>query len=874
MPIEKKLIYFGILGLFIISIIFTQPAFAIEPECEWELRENNSVRVDQISYDDNHKTFTNIQNPQSRLVELDCTLSDAISLQDKLIDFEFQIKSSRNFETQLSLYDISGEKIFSSPQIMNWYDISHDQKAHIVLDPGDFGLDSSSVSDREEGKNRKINNLKLSLSSNNYESITLSNSKIKTVEDFPKFKLRDNLPIQSTIPAFLGLILISFPLGFVLLSSSNFLKDANFFVKIPWFLGFGFCVYLIIIYLVSHIWISFEVVLGYLVLEFGILFFYLKRNKSFFSNLQIHESKNAIIFFAIILVISGTLAVNYIDAIGWPTGIWDSRIHVATISISMENNQIDYGKSLLPVSDMPGWSGFEVNETVLGYPRGSHVAAAGVAFLTGTLPAVSMESTFAFIIFLIPVMLASIVYKFSKSIFFSSIMFLIVYWVPNRFPGDIMLGKIISSNFAASAGIIVALTCFMIFIAYFEKGNRKKLFFYFGLSIFALIITYYGYVFLPIIIGIIGFLIYYMKDRMKRKIIFLVLIAAFISMPLWSSALLESMSLQQVIPYVYSKFRSNCAFNPVCEIFPLWISTGFGIVSAAILFFSNRYRAFSIVVFGVSFVHLIAITQDLALNYGFFYKALRSVGLMLLLSVAMNLVMLHFLSKLVPLKPSRFYSKLIKNPISKIAILGILVVVLFPGLQIFEDRVEILYDTNFSRKTGSIIDAFPGGNERNLQFWLYENAQPNDLILNEMSNAAQWFIGFRAQNLVNGHQQEAVISTSFNPQTKKWESEYEGSKRALRANEILKHPWDYEKIDQIIDELDIRYIYISERERYEFRCFSLETKGYAPSEGCYPYADNWPWKGYSGNSRIAMYENNPNLELVLRNGNSAVFKVL
>jgi len=266
--IAKKSIYFGILGLFFISIIFTQPAFAIDPECEWELQENISVRADQISYDDNEKTFTNIQNPQSRLVELDCTLSDAISLTQKLIDFEFLIKSPRNFEIQLSLMDISGNTIFTSPQIMNWYDISQDQRAHIVLDPGDFGLESSSVSDRAEAKNIKINNLKLSLSPNNYESITLSNSKIKTVEDFANFQLHDNLPIQSTIPAFLGLILISFPLGFVLLSSSNFLKDENFFVKIPWFLGFGFCMYMIIIYLVSHIWISFEVVLGYLVLEF------------------------------------------------------------------------------------------------------------------------------------------------------------------------------------------------------------------------------------------------------------------------------------------------------------------------------------------------------------------------------------------------------------------------------------------------------------------------------------------------------------------------------------------------------------------------------------------------------------------------------
>ncbi len=286
-PIEKKSIFFVIIGFFCISIIFAQPAFAIEPECEWELRENNSVKAAQISYNDFEKTFTNIQNPQSRQIQLDCILSDAISLKDKLIDFEFIIKSPENFEMQLSLLDISGNRIFTSPQIMNWYDISQDQIAHVVLDPGDFGIDRSSVSDKAEGLNKKINNLKISLSPNNYESITLSNSRIKTVEEFPNYNFEDNLPIQSTIPAFLGLILISFPLGFVLLSSSNFLKDANFFVKIPWFLGFGFCVYMIIIYLVSHIWISFEVVVGYLVFEFAILFFYLKRNKPFFKNLHI-----------------------------------------------------------------------------------------------------------------------------------------------------------------------------------------------------------------------------------------------------------------------------------------------------------------------------------------------------------------------------------------------------------------------------------------------------------------------------------------------------------------------------------------------------------------------------------------------------------
>jgi len=84
----------------------------------------------------------------------------------------------------------------------------------------------------------------------------------------------------------------------------------------------------------------------------------------------------------------------------------------------------------------------------------------------------------------------------------------------------------------------------------------------------------------------------------------------------------------------------------------------------------------------------------------------------------------------------------------------------------------------------------------------------------------------------------------------------------IKANEILKHPWDYEKIEEILRELDIKYLYISERERFD------------TCDGCYPNTENWSWKDYSGNSRIAMYENHPSLELILRNGNSAIFKVL
>ena len=863
-PIDKKSIFLVIFGIFFISIIFTNPAFAIEPECEWELRENTSVQVGQISYDDNEKTFANIQNQLPQVLELDCLLSEPTSLQNKLIDFDFLIISAQNYDLSLSVFDTAGNRIFNSAPIMKLYDVSQNQKAHVVLDPIDFGIDRSSISDKAQGLDEKINNLKLTLSSNDYESITISNSKITSVEDFPDFKFEDNLPIQSTIPGFLTLIIISFPLGFVLLSYSNFLKEENFFVKIPWFLGFGFCVYLVFVYLISQIWISFEIILGYVILELGIMMFYLKQKKIFFTSKPNLKSKKTIIFFSVVLLIAGTLSVNYVEAVGWPTGIWDSRIHVSIISLTVANNVIDDGKSLLPVSDIPGWSEF----SQIPYPRGSHAAVAGLSFLTGTFPAVSMESTFGFIIFLIPVMLASIVYKFSKSIFLSSIMFIVIFWAPIRYPGDMMVAKIVTTNFAASIGILVALTCFMIFIAYFEKGHKLKLFIYFAITIFALAFSYYGFVVLPILIGLIGFLIYYIKDNKKRTLVFASLIAIFISMPLWSFTAHELVGLTQEIPYIHSRYGAHYPFNPDRELFPLWVSSVFGIICAGFLFINKRYRPLTIIVLLVSLFHLLPISHDLALYYGFFYKSLRSVDLMFFLSIAMNLIMFGFITKQVKLNPGRFFSKLIKNNFVKVAALGLLVLVLFPGFQIIENRIELLSDRSFCRQTGSCIDTFPSGNERNLQLWLYENVKPNELVLNDLSNAAQWYIGFKAQNLVNGHRQEEVIFKSYDFTEKKLNPTSEGAIRALRANEILKHPWDHDTIGEITKELDIKYIYISERERFQFRCYPFDKW-----PECYPNSENWPWKGYSGNSRIAMYDNHPNLELILRNGNSAIFKI-
>ena len=161
----------------------------------------------------------------------------------------------------------------------------------------------------------------------------------------------------------------------------------------------------------------------------------------------------------------------------------------------------------------------------------------------------------------------------------------------------------------------------------------------------------------------------------------------------------------------------------------------------------------------------------------------------------------------------------------------------------------------------------PGGNEKFLHDWIYENTSRDELILNDHSNAAQWLIGQGPQSHINGWIQDKYIALGkFNRDTQSFVPKIPAAIAIIQANQILKNPWDYEYIKTTIKKLDIKYLYISERTDVKAKC--------KPSRMCYPVSEDWAWKTYSGNSRIGMYEHHPNLELVLRNGNSAIFKVI
>jgi len=378
----------------------------------------------------------------------------------------------------------------------------------------------------------------------------------------------------------------------------------------------------------------------------------------------------------------------------------------------------------------------------------------------------------------------------------------------------------------------------------------------YGFVLVGLTIIYFPLVVLCLIIG---FLVLLIDNVNKKKLVIILgsLTALFISMPLWTSRVLEKLGTKQQLLYAHSKYSAlHLPLDFSNPLFPYWISTFISIGMASYLVFNNKYRILGVIVLVFAIVHILALSEELAFEYTFFHKSLRSTGLLFYLSISLNLIAATVITK------NLSFMKITKNKtlLIKSVLLISVFLILLPGYQLIESKIT---------PTMKVLDTIPGGNEKNLQFWLYQNSNKDDKILNDLSIASAWYLGFRAQPLLNGEMQYMAIASSYDDNSKSYKPQFAGSKETLLANEILKHPWDYDENNKIIDELGIDYIYLSERQSITERCKNWKVD----SPSCYPTSDYLTWHNYSGSSRIAMYENNPNLELVLRNGDSAIFKV-
>jgi len=852
------LLIFTILLLTLTFQGVSQNVFAAEESCVWQIPDKFKISNNNLikSSADSNFHFS-LPSHEFSLDSIDCNFFQKTNLKNQLISLQFSVYSDQNYSMIISLIDSNGQSA-STKSISDWYGISPNRIANIVINSADFKPNSNKFSLNDVVK------LKLELSEN-VESFNLSNISLHKIQNYETFSEYDNLPIQSIIPGFFLLLIISFPSGFLLVYFTRFFNNQNFFVKLPWIFCFGFFSYISFIYFIGLFQLTAETVLFYIIIEYVILAIFLIKQNLLKFKIKNYKFNLPTLFFIFLLISSGIFSVSTIGFTGWPISANDGQGHSILTSLTMYHNQVWDGLSFYPIRDVPP----EFLKSWVWYPKGFHTASAGIGLLSNTFPGVALSTTFSFMVFIIPPLLASIVYRFSNSIFYSSLMFLIVFWRPGDPSMPALFGDLFWDNWligllSNQVGIIAAIASFIIFIEIFQhNSNKLRLMIVLLLVFITTALSYYSFLALMILVGLFCFIPFYIHNK-KRLVIALSSLVTFVALyPIWSSIITNFLSskftivTENITPHW--KYLTSQPFDPSGHLFPFWVSVLAALIGAGFLVRITKYRFLSIIVIVISAIHILAINEYLYLEHFSFNGNLRSLSLIFYFSIILNLLIIQkILCRLKEKNYLTFFNNK-RQVLLKTSIIVLVIFLLIPSFSHF--TFDVL---NINR-----INKVPGGNEYNLLLWLYENTDRNDLVLNDHSPQSFYYTGFRAQNMTNMQFDVHMISRAFDSNTKEFKPKYESGINTVKANEILKNPWDYDYISKTLEELDIKYVYVSERKNTHQKC----TRGLG-NDSCYPDSAKWNWKQYSGDSRLSMYENHPNLELVIRNGNSAIFKVI
>jgi len=133
-------------------------------------------------------------------------------------------------------------------------------------------------------------------------------------------------------------------------------------------------------------------------------------------------------------------------------------------------------------------------------------------------------------------------------------------------------------------------------------------------------------------------------------------------------------------------------------------------------------------------------------------------------------------------------------------------------------------------------------------FWIAENVNENELILNSEVSYSSWITSYSPKNLVNDrtfgmYECERSYGLPY--------SDCRGEKSLSELNQILYEPENYKKFENIVQNYDVSYIFISENSHL------IQTRNEMTLQ-----------------DKLQAFDKNPHLQLVFRSGYSSVYEVL
>ncbi len=508
------------------------------------------------------------------------------------------------------------------------------------------------------------------------------------------------------------------------------------------------------------------------------------------------------------------------------------------------------------------WPFFDLPYGMTVYPQGFHALTAFFSLITNVMLPISQYAVTATIVALLPPICFSIIYKKTKSYYLASIAFGALFFIPGNEVGYFVISHdVLLTPLSTGTFVFATFTCILLlFISIVINNKNNSNFIIYSLLSVVIFITY-TIMIVPFVLFIIIKLILLKSPinsktnglrvgKFKIKNYMLILRLALIILVVTSGASLVYFAdeLQKInnipITTYWLLFENMDIYNIDSIYFPYFILLLGGVLSATWLFKSNReFSLFLIVMFSLVFGTIS--NKVIYENLFWFMYPDRLVLLGAIISqIGIILAGVDIFDKLATRFNKREISLRSKSVLS-IAICSLVFIALTPSL---DTHISYEYDDD-------LLGYLPTSNELKVMGWMNDNLDSNTTILQDRTGEGMWLSSIKIFDITNNREMwrrihsSVVLDDTFLKE------------RAYEANLVLHHPGDM-KMMEILDKYGIEYVLITggnpkDRQRSD----------------AYPLLPVFPALHISTSERIALFEDNPQLQLVIREGEAALFKV-
>ena len=537
----------------------------------------------------------------------------------------------------------------------------------------------------------------------------------------------------------------------------------------------------------------------------------------------------------------------------------DSLIHAMIVSLVLANGHL--GSSFVPISSLPlgFWS----------YPRGFYGIPTALSLVTGIYPGQSVMLVGASVAALLPALLFSTTLARTRSILWAAVSFVCAFflpglgvadqWLPSH---DLLLGAFLVSTYPSLMGNLILLTLFCAtilfddFLPISKQSFRKWLALFLFLTA-CLVVTYYFYIVFSLLYLVLRIVLTSGKlTKGTPRIRALRLCGLLLAAPAiaYVFVIARSYAISNISLNPTVEFQLAQTYNPLLH--PEYLLYLALVIATIGLAASHRVRRVS----GTASMELFFVML-LGIHVAALSNATVYSWMLWMTDPSRSIIIVYTLTYvMIPVYLSLLGPTLGKTALLRNVSVGLshhsrwiprIVAILLLSLAISPSIIAI-YAYNPSPGRSDILQVPHDGDFAAAQ-WLAIHARTDQLILNDLTVSGVSLTSFRALSVVNDMQrlEEGYIFITL-PEDQ-WTL-------MLGADRILQHPGDYSMVHEAMVKYNIAYIYISGASR---------TVGLFGSGVRFAPPIDWTM---NQNELIATYMANPNLKLVFRAGNSAVFE--